>query len=529
MLPRSAKTSTHSHRKHTYASRGYMGYITSDGDLYCPNMHAGIDKKSVLRTERDLLAQPFPDELWADSLRSKRIRYSNDDIGTSQLLTSMNNALFVPITVDDELVGQIGVADKEGGFTQEDVKLLESVARQLEPVYASRNKMRKNAAERGLMEHQLREAQKMEAVGRLAGGVAHDFNNLLQVISGYSDFALEAIPKHHSSAADLRQVREAAYRGTQLVRQLLAFGRKQQLDMKVIDLAGVAAGIVRMFRSTLGEDVKIDFTTEPDGCIIRGDEGQIEQVIMNLCMNSRDAMPQGGLLRLSIRQEYVPLPPSGADNSAISGKVVVLEVSDTGKGMSQEIIERIYEPFFSTKEETKGTGLGMATVYGIVKQHGGSITIGSEVGKGTTVTVLFPIVEGKIEKSAGNSSTEYSGGSETIVIAEDEAGVKRFAERILKDAGYVTLTASDGTEVLELFEIKGTKIDLVITDMVMPNMSGMQLYEQVHRRFPKVQFLFATGYNAIMADGEAQTEDFVVLHKPFKKEELLSKIREILD
>jgi PAS domain S-box-containing protein len=386
--------------------------------------------------------------------------------------------------------------------------------------------------ERRALEQQLRQAQKMEAIGRLAGGIAHDFNNLLMVISGYSEFLLEGLGPDPSLRGPAQEISNAAQRATSLTRQLLAFSRKQMLAPKVLDLNEVVTENLKMLTRMIGED--IDLVMVPDAAIgaVRADPGQIDQVIMNLAVNARDAMPEGG--KLTIETSNVSLDENFARTHAPlePGEYVMLAISDTGLGMDADTQSRIFEPFFTTKG-AKGTGLGLSTVYGIVKQSGGYIFVDSQLHRGTTFRTYFPRVDGKEEAAAAQDSLGLprpDHGQETILLVEDESNLRRLARQYLEMQGYKILEAEDGAAALQIVAGHKGTIDLLLTDVVMPGMNGRELALHVTAERPDIRVIYMSGYteNAIGHNGTLYA-GINLLQKPFSLPALKDKVREVLD
>ena len=382
------------------------------------------------------------------------------------------------------------------------------------------------------LEAQLRQAQKMEAVGRLAGGIAHDFNNLLAVIMGHSDLIKTVLRKGDALAHDVEQIRRASERAATLTRQLLAFSRRQFLQPQVIDVNTLVGNLATMLRRLIGEHVQLELRLDPDAGRVSADPGQIEQVVMNLTVNARDAMPQGGRVVLEtaavvLDQAFVTTHPGST-----AGAHVCLSIHDTGCGMGPEVLSHLFEPFFTTKEPGRGTGLGLSTVYGIVKQHRGYIGVTSEPGRGSTFGVYLPRVEAK---TAAERATQREplrpGGRETVLFVEDEAALRDLMHRVLTKGGYTVLVAGDGLEALSLVEDHTRPIDLVVTDVIMPRMSGPELATRLRARDPGIRLLYVSGYTADQLRS-AQTDlgaDATLLPKPFTSDGLLRKVREVLD
>ncbi|MBI2502490.1 MAG: response regulator [Candidatus Latescibacteria bacterium] len=379
-------------------------------------------------------------------------------------------------------------------------------------------------------ETQLRQAQKLESIGQLAGGVAHDFNNLLTVVSGYSELLLRRRGADHPDHPHLQEIRNVADRGAGLVRQLLAFSRKQVLEPRVLDLNTVVRELEKMLGRLIGEDVELVAKLSPDLGRVKADPGQLEQVLVNLAVNARDAMPQGG--RLTIETRNVDLDQAYANHHAtiVPGAYVLLEVSDTGVGMDAATQARIFEPFFTTKEPGKGTGLGLSTVYGIVKQSEGYIWVYSEPGQGTTFKIYLSRLTEDAQPVVQEEVVQMARGSETVLLVEDEAPLRQLAALILREQGYTVLEAGRGEEALSLSAQHQGLIHAVVSDMVMPGMSGPELVETLRTLRPELKVIFISGYSAdIVGQRVALKPGTAFLQKPFKIHALLLKVREVLD
>lgn len=377
---------------------------------------------------------------------------------------------------------------------------------------------------------ELSQAQRLEAVGRLAGGVAHDFNNLLVVVLGYTDFAIQALADDDPVRLDLEQARGAAERATTLTRQLLAFSRRQHLVREVFDLNHVLSNLERMLQRIVGEDVDLSVHTAEGPCMIQGDPGRLEQVVMNLVVNAKDAMPQGGRLNIETRclapENAPPLP----DLSTPVAQVVELSVSDSGHGMDEATLEMVFEPFFTTKELGKGTGLGLSTVYGIIKQTGGEIRVESQVGLGTTFRVFLPTTEEAPTPLQTSTATPISDATETILLVEDDEQVRRLAERALRHAGYRVLAAASGGDAIVLWEKESRPIHLLLTDVVMPHMSGPDLASRLREMDPTLKVIFMSGYtDDRLRDYGPSGVAASVLAKPFSPDGLRARVRSTLE
>jgi signal transduction histidine kinase/CheY-like chemotaxis protein len=390
------------------------------------------------------------------------------------------------------------------------------------------------------LEEQYRQAQKMEAVGRLAAGIAHDFNNLLTVIRGYTELLLSGTRHGDPAKARLEEIHRAGERATALTRQLLAFSRKQMAAPVVLDLNALVDNLTRMLRRLIGEDVELTTVPARDLHPVSADPGQLEQVVMNLAVNARDAMPTGGKLTIETANiTFEPFAPDGPPAGSARrdhrpevppGPYAMLAVSDTGVGMSPEVRARLFEPFFTTKQEGQGTGLGLAMTYAIVKQSGGFVYAYSEPGRGSTFKVYLPRAQGPTKEAPAAPPAVLPRGTETVLLAEDEAEVRRVARVALEMRGYRVLEAATGGQALRLAEQAGRPVQLLLTDVIMPGMSGRELAEVLRQRDPGLKVLFVSGYanEAIVRHG-LLTGSVHFLQKPFTPVSLARKVREVLD
>ena len=387
-----------------------------------------------------------------------------------------------------------------------------------------------DVTEQRALESQLRQSQRLEAVGRLAGGVAHDFNNILTAIIGYSELLLDELAASHPLRPSVQEIRAGADRAASLTRQLLAFSRKQVLRAKVLDLNTAVRDLVKMLQRLIGEDVKLELALHAAPAMVQADPGQVEQVLLNLAVNARDAMPDGGRLTLETACRVLDETYARAHADVVPGEYVMLAVSDTGTGMDAETQARIFEPFFTTKELGKGTGLGLSTVYGIVKQSGGSIAVYSEPGRGTTFKIYLPRVDAPAPVETAASAPPARGGHETVLLAEDDAAVREVAGEALSQRGYRVLRAPDGQTALELAAAHAGEIAILVTDLVMPGMSGRELAEALTALRPGLQVLYISGYtdDAVVRHG-ILAEGLAYLQKPFSAEALAAKVRQVVD
>lgn len=385
--------------------------------------------------------------------------------------------------------------------------------------------------ERKRLEVQFRQAQKMEAVGRLAGGVAHDFNNLLTVITGYCQMLLDQMGEISPMAEDMRQVLKAADRATALTKQLLAFSRRQIVQPKVVDLNVLVYDMHHMLRRLVGEDIEVAINAAPVPMKVKVDPGHIEQVIVNLVVNARDAMPDGGKVTISLSSRTLPEKRPAAAINLQPGEYVLLEVTDTGTGMTDETLRQLFEPFFTTKETGRGTGLGLSTSYGIVKQNSGEIAVHSTLGRGSTFAIYLPRVSEPVDKAPVSlDKTSDRRGGETILLTEDEEGVRNVMTEMLRKCGYTVLVAAGGHQALQMMEQYGNPVHLLVTDVVMPRIGGHELAGRLRVTRPDLKVLYVSGYtDGAIAKGGILEQGTDLLQKPFSPDQFVCKVREVLD
>ena len=389
----------------------------------------------------------------------------------------------------------------------------------------------RDLSEHKVLEEQLLHSQKLEAIGRLAGGVAHDFNNILAVISGYSDLTLATLDERDPVMENIQEIKRGADRAGSLTRQLLAFSRKQQIEPKTLNLNSIVTNVDKMLRRIIGEHIELQTELAPGLENIKADPGQIEQVLMNIAVNARDAMPKGG--KLMLKTSNVSLDEQQASEllSLDPGHYVRLDLGDTGSGMDEQTQSQIFEPFFTTKEVGKGTGLGLSTVHGIVRQAGGDILVESTLGKGTTFTIYFPT---ESEEDVDVESEAVGGllrtGSETVLLVEDEEPLRRLVEKILDGLGYTVIEAESAEAAMELVESEKPDIDLLLTDVVMPGQNGLQLAKDLGAKMKDLKCIFMSGYvdGSVVELDDIETST-VFLKKPFTPNELAARLRFVLD
>lgn len=394
--------------------------------------------------------------------------------------------------------------------------------------------MYSDLTERKRLEAQLRQAQKMEAVGQLAGGVAHDFNNILTAVLGHveliNDELDESGPSVDAIRENVREIGRGARRASELTRQLLTFSRRQITRPETVDLNECLRGLEKMLRRLIAENIQLRFEHSREPAVILADAGQLEQVVVNLAVNARDAMPDGGILTFATQHVCLDESENSTEMSGLSGPCVRLAVSDTGTGMAADVRDRVFEPFFTTKPLGQGTGLGLATVYGIVKQAKGHISVYSEPGHGTTFRVHWPAATRETGKATdAKPATTPTGGTETILLCEDNRPVRQLAEFVLRDAGYTVLAAESATQALKLAEGQRCTIDLLVSDVIMPDMNGRKLADVLIARCPNIRTLFMSGYTSgVIAHHGVLDADVEFLEKPFSRAKLLARVREVL-
>lgn len=432
----------------------------------------------------------------------------------------LDAALAVPLVHGGKLLGQFVVGGKTTGYREADRTLLQEVASQAALVLAVRRERDQQQRHRTRLEEQLGHSQKMEAVGRLAGGIAHDFNNLLMAINNFADFALEDLAPDSPIRTNLEQIRLAGGKAAALTSQLLVFSRRQRIQSRPFDPHQVIEDLEPMLRRIIGEDVELRLQLAPTSGVVHADPGQLEQVLMNLVVNARDAMPRGGTLTLGSTLEQEPGRPG----------CIRLSVADTGVGMSPELQEKAFEPFFTTKGRGRGTGLGLAIVYGIVTQAGGRIELESQEGQGTQVDILLPLLPGETPPTLPTRQEVDLRGEETVLVVDDEESIREVVRKMLASAGYEVLLASNGGEAVLQGERHGERISLLVTDVVMPLMGGPELVRRLTRLLPDLRTLYISGFTGDAGvDHQDLDEDIPLLRKPFSRDELLLQVRRCLD
>jgi len=444
--------------------------------------------------------------------------------------------LGLPLVIGERVIGAVGVGDREGRvFDEEEIRLAEAFADQAGVALENARLYREAQqayADLSRAQQQLLQSQKVEAIGRLAGGIAHEFNNLLAVILGRGELLLLRLPASDRSWRDIDTIKKTAERAAALTRQLLAFGRRQMLQPRALDLNAVVSGMHAMVRQLIGADIDLQAVLDPHAGTVMADPGQLEQMLVNLAINARDAMPAGGRLTIETRNAFLDEAFVRDTPGASQGAHAFVRISDSGVGIDPAIQSNIFEPFFTTKPRGQGTGLGLSTVDGIVRQHGGFITLQSELGQGATFTVYLPraSTSGETRPTSTAQPKQLPRGRETILLAEDEEEVRSLVCDILQDMGFTVLAAANGMAALELCRQYSEAIDLLLTDMVMPGMSGTELAQHVRRSHPETKVVYMSGYSEHPSGrSELFSIDGPMLAKPFTRATLAEMVRRMLD
>ena len=518
----------------TNSTVGYIYFYSEQKRQFTLNSWSGEAKKECTVAEQQTVYDLDKTGIWGEAVRQRGPIVLNDyqahnplKKGVPEGHVALRRFLTVPVISDGMIVAVIGVANKESDYTEVDVTQLTLFMDAVWKITASK---RAEAEKRNLLS-QLHQAQKMESIGWLAGGVAHDFNNMLSVILGHAEMSLLRMDHNNPLFSSLTEIRTAAERSADLTRQLLAFARKQTINPKVINLNETVAGMLSMLQRLIGENVQLTWKPATNLWPVMMDCPQIDQIMANLCVNARDAITNVGRIIIETGNCSIDEHYCAVHSYASPGEYVKIFVSDDGKGMGPETLEHIFEPFFTTKEVGEGTGLGLATVYGIVKQNNGFINVYSEPGIGTTFTIYLPRYQGETGEAQQEGAAEPSRrGHETILLVEDEAQILEMTALILTELGYQVLKANSPGEALQLARDYSGQIDLLLTDVIMPEMNGRDLANNLHSSYPKMQRLFMSGYTSgIIAHHGVLEEGVHFIQKPFQMNVLAAKLREVLD
>lgn len=477
--------------------------------------------------------------LCAQSISEKKILFKNGELEFPAGHIRVENAISVPIIFKNSTIALVVIANSSADFGREDRNILKALSSHLAPVIESHMKTVQKERERKFfaeekerLELQIRQTQKIEAVGQLAGGVAHDLNNMLSPILGYSELLICDFPDNPEIQNGVSEIKKAAERAKDLVKDLLAFSRKQVLELMTEDLNYIISRMERMLRHVIMENIRVDFTLSDYPINIMVDRGQVEQILLNLALNAQDAMPSGGVLSVSTAMVFLDKKVFDAEGKILkSGNYALLEIRDSGCGMRPEVLDHIFEPFFTTKNVGRGTGLGLASVYGIVNQHNGMIEVNSEAGRGSSFRIFLPVSEGfQGRASSVNDTMDSVCGTEVVVLVEDNEMVRFFVEHVLRRHGFNVMVADSSEKGLDLVESYPSDIHLVLTDVVMPEMSGKEFYEQARKMKPGLRVIYMTGYgeDVLASQGLIGKEDRIIT-KPFTIAELVSSVRNTLD
>jgi PAS domain S-box-containing protein len=510
---------------------GYFGYIDEAGDLVSPSLTREVWDQCQVPEKSIVFPRSVWGGLWGRSLIEKKTLVSNENLRIPEGHVALQNAIATPILHHGNLIGQFVLANKPGGYDKDDRDLLESAAAQTAPIlFAIQEEARQKTAYEK-MEDQLRQAQKMETVGRLAGGVAHDFNNMLGVILGHAELALLQADENHDLHDDLKEIQKAAERSADITKQLLAFARKQIISPRQLNLNDTVESMLNMLRRLIGEDIDLVWKPAAHLWPVKMDPSQIDQILANLCVNARDAISGVGKLTIETGIKTFDEEYCNEHLGFIPGDFVMLAVSDNGCGMDKNTLANLFEPFFTTKEVGKGTGLGLATVYGIVRQNNGFINVYSEPDQGSTFRIYLSrfFDDDSVAKAIPRKKT-VAGGTETILLVEDEPSILRMTRMMLEKKGYSVLYATTPEEAMEKAKNHPGNIDLLMTDVVMPEMNGRNLAGKITELYPGIGILFMSGYTSNVIAHQGILDDGVAfIQKPFSMADMAEKIREVLD
>lgn len=512
------------------SSMGVIGYIDEKGNYVCPTLSKEVWDRCRMKDKDYIFPRDSWTGLWGRALKEKKACWTNEPLNVPSGHVPIENALDVPIVYGGELIGNIVVANKKGGYNDKDIALLQSIADYIAPILHARLEAKRERKNRQIIEEQFIQAQKMESIGRLAAGVAHDFNNILSVIIGYGELLLSNIPKDDLNRKKIEEILKAGERASTLTRQLLTFSRKHPMQPKEINLNVLINDLKKMLRRLIGEDISLELFLDENLANVLVDPGQMEQVILNLAVNARDAMPKGGRLVIETKNVELDYTYTKSHLSVKPGKYVLLSIADTGCGIPRDIIDKIFEPFFTTKERGKGTGLGLSTVYGIIKQSGGHIYVYSEEGKGTIFKIYLP----ESTRSYAHEVKElkdllYALETKRILVVEDEDFVRELLEEVLTNLGYSVVAFSGGIEALNMMKNRCDNFDLVITDVIMPNMDGKEFVDRLKIFCPHIKVIYISGYtkDSLIHLGVFQDKD-TFIQKPFNIYKLSEVVYNVL-
>ena len=515
---------------------GYFGYIDEEENLVCPSMTRNIWDRCQVPDKRIVFPKSIWGGLWGRSLMEKKTLTANEGLILPEGHVQLENALIVPVVYKNRLIGQLGVANKSGGYGEEDRKLLENVASQTAPILKARLDEYQQKKIRRKLENQLRQAQKMEAVGTLAGGIAHDFNNILSSIIGYTDVTMSEIDPASKAHGYLQNVLNAGDRATQLVRQILDFSRQSEQEQRPMLVNQIAKEALKLLKSSTPSTITIESSIREDLPVIIADPTQIYQVIMNLGTNAVQAMQEtGGRLLVNIETTLLDQKAAASYPNLSPGEFIQLSVSDTGPGIPERIKDSIFNAYFTTKSEGEGTGLGLAVVYSIVQGLGGAISVSSVPGDGATFIVYLPVEESKElsapedENGESDEPLSINAGSGRILFVDDEPPITDIGKTILEELGYNVETRTSPLEALERFRATPEQFDLLITDWTMPHMTGDRLAGEIQVLRPGFPVILCSGFYKTLSPEYAETSGIqTIIHKPIRRKELARAVANIL-
>ena len=510
---------------------GYFGYIDEEENLVCPSMTRDIWQDCEVPEKSIVFPKSIWGGLWGQSLMEKKTLTANEGLILPEGHVQLENALIVPIVYKNILIGQFAVANKPGGYSEEDRRLLESAASQTAPILKARLDEAQQIKLREELESQLRHAQKMEAVGTLAGGIAHDFNNILSAVIGYTELCLNDIQKDTLLYQNMSEVLKAGNRAKELVRQILAFSRRDEQQKKHVPIIPLIKETLKMLRSVIPASIGIREKICADQLIVYADATQLNQVLLNLATNAKQAMAEaGGILEVSVEAVGFPNEQETGTPDLAPGNYALIKVKDTGHGIPEQFIDKIFEPYFTTagKGTSAGTGLGLALAHGIVKSHKGRISVESEPGQGTVFYVHLPLADQLQVEQTSQTSEQVPRGTETILWVDDEPQIVRMEKQRFENLGYQVITKTSGMEALNAISASSGEFDIVITDMTMPDVTGDRLSSEIKKIRPNLPIILYTGFSEkIEQIRELEIDGF--LRKPVDKAKMAKMVRNLLD
>jgi PAS domain S-box-containing protein len=515
----------------TQSRYGIFGFIDETGEWVCPSLTRDIWENCRIPGKRIAFPHDTWTGIWGQAMTERQSRYANRRLRLPKGHITIDNALDAPVVYQDRLVGNLLIGQKDTGYTDDDQDLMEMVADQIAPVLNTRLERDREIKERRQAEIRLQQVQKLEAIGSLAGGIAHDFNNILSAILGYTQLVMDRLPTDSPVQEDLEQVYKGGERAKELVMQILAFSRQQEQDAAPIQIGPIVKEAIKFLKATLPSYIEIHQRIIPDPGMILADPTRIHQVLMNLCTNAAQAMDRaGGTLTVALSEMTLDPDTTAVLPDLLPGKYLKLTVEDTGHGIAPEILPKIFDPYFTTKRRGQGTGLGLATVHGIIKSYGGGIGVSSTPGQGTTFQVFFPVMEEPVEPDSEKSAPVTAAGSGAcILFVDDEPPIAKLGKQLLELLGYQAEACTDPLEALALFKDNPDRFDLVITDLTMPGMKGDRLAGELIKIRPDTPVILCSGFSVHMSEDEAEAagiKAFVV--KPFLKQDLAAVIHKVL-